>query len=87
MLNLKLDANNATRYQAYWDVGTSIEVGINLGILDVIVSAPVEYMNGTSRGLLGKIPYCISRDIIGVFPDVSVNLLLVFSLHRNLLSL
>ncbi|XP_022101062.1 uncharacterized protein LOC110984828 [Acanthaster planci] len=49
----KLDANNNTRYQATWTVGTSMEVGISLGILDIIVSAPAVYKNGSSRGLLG----------------------------------
>ena len=48
------DSNNATRYLAYWEVGTSMEVGINLGLLDIVVSAPVKYMTGISRGLLGK---------------------------------
>ena len=54
IVSQKLDANNLTRYLVTWQVGVSMEIGINLGILDIVVSAPVLYMKGSSRGLLGR---------------------------------
>ncbi|XP_038045729.1 uncharacterized protein LOC119720211 isoform X2 [Patiria miniata] len=52
-ISQRLDANNNTRYLATWMIGTSMEVGISMGIMDIVVSAPISYMNRSSRGLLG----------------------------------
>ncbi|XP_033642813.1 uncharacterized protein LOC117302931 isoform X2 [Asterias rubens] len=41
------------RYVAYWTIGMSIAVRSIDGVLDMVFSAPDEYKDGSSRGLLG----------------------------------
>ena len=54
-LQLSMDVTNGTtRYIAYWLMGMSMSVGNVNGVLDMVFSAPLQYRDGTSRGLLGE---------------------------------
>jgi len=45
--------NGTTTYTAYWLMGMSMSVGSENGVLDMIFSAPLQYRDGSSTGLLG----------------------------------
>ena len=46
--------NGTTTYTAYWLMGMSMSVGSENGVLDMIFSAPLQYRDGSSTGLLGE---------------------------------